>query len=70
MSNSKISENAMVLVVAAIVDCLLSDIPALREHVLARVEYLGEAISDAQGRQDIADALAWLRRMPLLPAPE
>jgi hypothetical protein len=47
MSSSRISENAMILVIVAIVECLLSDIRSLREHVIARVEYLDEAIADA-----------------------
>jgi hypothetical protein len=61
--NLDIRSEALTIVLISVLELILSENPELRDRAIARIEQIGEAIPNAEGRDDIADALAWLRRI-------
>jgi hypothetical protein len=46
-----------------VLELILSENPESRDRAIARIEQIGEKIPNAEGRDDIADAIAWLRQI-------
>jgi hypothetical protein len=58
-----IRSEPLMLVIATVIELVLSENADLKARAIARIEQIHEAFPDAEGRDDIAEALVWLRRI-------